>query len=53
VKRQYKLQKEIAHGTFGTVFKAKSLATGKKVAIKNICVYSDNEREYATILREI
>jgi serine/threonine protein kinase len=37
--RGYEIIKQLSHGTFGTVFKAKSKSTGKIVALKK--VYKD------------
>eukprot|EP00924_Labyrinthula_sp_SR-Ha-C_P004582 augustus_masked-scaffold_1-processed-gene-5.48-mRNA-1 protein AED:0.03 eAED:0.03 QI:0/-1/0/1/-1/1/1/0/422 len=51
--QNYKIQKQVGQGTFGEVFKAQSISTAQKVALKKIIAQNRLDGFPLTALREI
>ena len=49
----YKIDSKIGEGTFGKVYKAQHIRTGRKVAIKHIFDNLNKSHRYIAIIREI
>jgi serine/threonine protein kinase len=50
---RYSLLEKIGEGTYGTVFKANTIASGEFVAIKRIKLEAEDEGVPSTAIREI